>query len=212
MRVSYAITVKDERSEIEQLLGLLKRNIDSEDEIVIVWDSHNGSQEVLEYLYANKTQNMRIENFYFQNNFSDLKNYLNSLCSGEYIFNIDADELLDESLFSVLKIVLESNSQVDLFYVPRINTVEGLTDAHVQKWGWKLNENGWINFPDYQARLYKNIPEAKWSSDVHETVNGSLLRSTLPIGDMFCLRHHKKIDRQEKQNALYEQILREKNG
>jgi hypothetical protein len=207
MKLSYAITVKDELIEIKELLGLLNRFRDSGDEIVVVWDSHNGSQVVLEYLYSQKLEDFTLGQFYFQNNFSDLKNHLNSLCKGDYIFNIDADELPDESFFSVIKTVLSVNSEVDLFYVPRINTVEGLTEEHIQKWGWKLNENGWINFPDYQARLYKNIPDIKWTSDVHETVSGAVLRTILPATDMFCLRHHKKIDRQEKQNALYEQIV-----
>ena len=61
-----------------------------------------------------------------------------------------------------LQFFLESNKEVDLFFVPRINTVEGLTPTHIKKWGWKVGENGWINFPDYQWRIYKNDPKIVW--------------------------------------------------
>jgi hypothetical protein len=208
MVISYAVTVKDEIVQIKELLGLLKASKSGEDEVVVVWDSHNGSQEVYDYLQSEKISNLRVEKFYFENNFSDLKNYLNSLCKGEYVFNIDADELLDKELFEYLKTILTINNEIDLFYVPRINTVEGLTAEHIKKWGWNVDSNGWINFPDYQARLYKNKPEIKWTKGVHETIIGFKTRSILPAGEMFCLKHHKQIDRQEKQNELYETIAK----
>jgi hypothetical protein len=104
------------------------------------------------------------------------------------------------------------NSEVDLFYVPRINTVDGLTEEHIKKWHWQVNEKGWINFPDYQARLYKNKPEIKWTKGVHETITGFKTRSVLPAGDLFCLKHHKQISRQEKQNEFYEAIAKTSNS
>jgi hypothetical protein len=30
------------------------------------------------------------------------------------------------------------NPEVDLYYVQRWNTVQGLTKEHIQKWGWRI--------------------------------------------------------------------------
>lgn len=206
MKISYAITVKDEILEITNLVNLLSSKIDQEDEIIIVWDEHNGSSEVKNYLDSLNIPSLKIGKFWFNNNFSDLKNHLNSLCTGEYIFNIDADELLNQNIFKQLKPLLASNQETDLFYVPRINTVDGLTPQHIQKWGWRVDELGWVNYPDYQARLYKNKPEIRWQSNVHEQIVGAINKMALPKNNIFSIRHHKKIIRQEKQNELYEQI------
>lgn len=205
--ISYAITVKDEIVELKALLAVLEASVSASDEIVVVWDSHNGSQEVLEFLESRRLKNLRVNKFYFENNFADLKNYLTSLCTKEYIFNIDADELLDKELLEYLPTILSVNSSVDLFYVPRINTVDGLTPEHIAKWSWTITNGNWVNFPDYQPRIYKNSKGIHWTNDVHETITGFTKRSLLPTNEMFCLKHHKKIDRQEKQNALYESIL-----
>ena len=80
---------------------------------------------------------------------------------GIFIFQIDADEVPNEYLITNMHDLLESNKDIDLF-LPRVNTVEGLTDEHIQKWGWKVNEKGWVNWPDYQWRIWKNKPEIKW--------------------------------------------------
>jgi hypothetical protein len=91
---------------------------------------------------------------------------------------------------------------VDVYLVPRINTVSGITEEHIQKWRWSV-EGDRINFPDYQWRIYKNIPSIKWINKVHERLDGFKIYSTLPAQDEFCLLHPKTIDRQEKQNQFY---------
>ena len=100
---------------------------------------------------------------------------------------------------------VESND-VDLIWVPRINTVEGITEEHIQKWGWRVNEKGWVNFPDYQGRIYKNDRSIYWENPVHEVVKGAKKVSHFPTEEQFCLYHPKDIKRQERQNKLYENI------
>ena len=41
-----------------------------------------------------------------------------------------------------------------------------------QKWQWKVNEQGWVNWPDYQWRIWKNIKRIKWKNKVHEVLEG----------------------------------------
>jgi len=102
----------------------------------------------------------------FVNDFAIWKNKLNGYCSGDYIFQLDADELITKELILNLPEVIESNPEVDLFVFPRINTVKGITDEHIKMWGWRMDDNGRINFPDWQGRLYKK--GLNWYGKVHE--------------------------------------------
>ena len=158
MKLSYAITTHNEYEEINELLGILIHNMDPKDEIVILDDySDERTQEVFTSWNAQYGHNIdiKVEQRKLNKDFAAQKNYLNSMCSGDYIFNIDADEIPHDALLNQIKTILEMN-EVDLIWVPRINTVDGITDEHIQKWGWKVTEKGWINYPDYQARVYRN--------------------------------------------------------
>jgi len=203
MKVSYAITVKDELNEIKTLLETLFNYIKQQDEIVILWDEKNGDPKVWEYLKSITQKTINTYKSSFQNHFANWKNYLNSLCSGEYIYNIDADEIPSEYLVKNLKVILEANLKNDVFYVPRINKVEGITQKHIEKWKWKINNKGWINFPDYQMRIYKNSPEIKWVGKVHEYIKGYKTYAVFPQDEIYSLKHYKSIERQEKQNKYY---------
>jgi len=208
MKISYAITVKDELIELDRLLFRLQKYKKDTDEIVIVYDGINGSIQVEQYLKAQTVSSspFRWHYFEFKNNFSELKNYITQLCTGDYIFQIDADEFPNEYLVSVLPTILESNPETEVYLTPRVNTVEGLTEQHIQKWGWRVDENGWINFPDYQWRIWKNKPEIKWINKVHERLEGFKTYVTLPPQEEFSLYHPKDIERQEKQNKYYDEI------
>ena len=206
MKLSYAIPVCNEHVEIQRLVSFLLKHKQSNDEIVIMFDSKNGSKAVEEYLRSHSV-NAEFQWYpnEFDGHFGNMKNKLNSLCSGDYIFQIDADEMVDNYLFAALPQVLEHN-EVDVIMVPRINTVEGLTPEHVSKWRWRLDENNWINFPDYQWRIYRNIESIRWKNRVHETLDGYKTLSHLPRTPEWCLKHHKTIDRQERQNQYYETL------
>ena len=203
MKISYAITVCSELEEIQRLLTFLLKHKELQDEIVITYDSNNGSKSVEEYLKNNI--GFSWHPFEFSDNFSDLKNHTKSMCSGDYIFHLDADEIPHEVLIEQVHTVIEMNS-VDLIWVPRVNTVEGLTDEWANKWGWRVTENGWVNFPDYQARIFRNHTDIKWVNPVHEIISGHKSYAYLPSHEELSLYHPKTIDRQVKQNQLYSTI------
>ena len=195
MKISYAITVCNELEELTSLLNFLQLNIHTEDEVVIQYDSDGVTDEVKEYLnIMEKMHQYTVVGFPLNKDFASFKNNLSKHCKGDYIFQIDADEKPHEYLVDVLHQVLESNP-IDLMLVPRINTVEGLTDGHIKKWGWKVNENGWVNFPDFQARIYKNSKDISWRNKVHETLVGFKDFSNFPLEEQWCLYHPKEIDR-----------------
>ena len=125
---------------------------------------------------------------------------------GKYIFNIDADELPNKWLMKNIKSILEANPSIDLYWVPRVNTVKGLTQEHIDKWRWQVNEKGWVNFPDFQGRIWRNRPNIRWKNPVHEVLEGYKEHTYLPAEEEFCFYHPKDIDRQEKQNSFYETI------
>jgi hypothetical protein len=204
MKISYAITVCNELEEIKRLIPFLKENIRQEDEIVVLLDKPKTSPVLIDQLYKYSSADWIIlKESVFQGHFADWKNELTNLCSGDYIFQIDADEYPHEDLIQDLPEILKTNPTVEVFVVPRVNTVEGLTQEHIQKWNWRINENGWINYPDYQWRVYKNVPEIKWKNKVHEVIEGYKVIAQIPAFESLSLYHPKTIERQEKQNNYY---------
>lgn len=204
MKISFAITVCNELTEVKTLVPFLLKHKNINDEIVILFDEKNGDQEVLDFLLEfNKLPNVQTwRGFDFNNDFAEWKNKLNSYCTGDYIFQLDADEMISEYLIKNIHEVIELNSEVDLFYIPRKNIVEGITEQHIKQWGWRLNENGWINFPDFQGRIYRKGLE--WYGKVHEKISSGRIYSLLPNDDEnFYITHIKTIKKQEKQNNYY---------
>lgn len=198
--ISYAITACNEHVELDRLLTQLTEYIRPEDEIVVQMDII-ATDEVKSVV--NKHGLIK---YYcpLNKDFASFKNNLKGLCTKDYIFQIDADEFLSDKLMLYMPYILEENPIVEMFSVPRINTVEGLTEQHVRKWGWRVDEKGWVNYPDHQNRIFKNQPRIYWTNKVHEKIVGAMVTCPLPEG--FELYHPKTIERQERQNKYYEQI------
>jgi len=207
MTISYAITVCNELEELTKLLNFLQLHIRKEDEIVIQYDETSVTDEVKDYVTLMNVmhENHKVIGFPLNKDFATFKNNLKSHCSKDYIFQIDADEIPHDFLVEHIGTVLDENP-VDIVFVPRVNTVEGLTKSHIDKWKWNVNEKGWVNFPDYQTRIYKNTEDVKWMNKVHERITGYSTFSNFPAEEQWSLYHHKQIDRQEQQNEFYETI------
>jgi len=207
MKISYSILTHNETVSLMKLIDFLLEHKDEEDEIVIL-DDYSDNEKTSAYLdVVCSIHEIKFEQRHLLKDYAGQKNYLTRMCSGKYIFNLDADELPHKYLIKNIKEILEANPTIDLYWVPRVNTVDGLTEEHIQKWGWKVDENGWINFPDYQGRIWRNRPNIRWEKPVHEQLTGYKEHSFLPQEENFCFYHHKEIDRQEKQNEFYEKII-----
>ena len=206
MKISYAITVCNEIKEIKNLLRFLSENKSTEYEFVILFDERNGEPELLDYLLSfNKLPNVQTwRGLGWNNNFADWKNRLNEYCSGDFIFQLDADEMINKELITILPTLFELNEEVEIFYLPRINTVDGITEEHVKKWNWRVDDKNRINYPDYQGRLFRK--GLMWEGKVHEKVVGAKYYSLLPNEDVYSLIHHKNINKQEKQNEFYNRL------
>jgi len=202
--ISYAITACNEHDELYRLLLQLKTFIRPEDEVVVQLDT-TATEAVKSVVDGWSSIAKRIE-FSLNNDFASFKNNLKEHCTKDYIFQIDADEYLSNELLQYLPEILEMNPEIEMYAVPRINTVEGLTPGHILKWGWRVNEKGWVNYPDHQQRIFKNIDRIRWVNKVHERIVGARTTEPFPDGFNLNLIHPKTIERQEKQNNFYEQL------
>lgn len=249
--ISYLVTVCNEHEELEKVLTQLVDNISLEDEIVVLVDSSNTTEEVSDVIKwflncepcKDKIKISSYE-FPFNGNFSEFKNYGNTLCKLPWIFQIDADEYFSPLLLESLAPILRANEGCELVYIPRINTVHGMTEEDIKQYGWTVNRDDTeveerefdkddehlklirklqliinernymdkvvaqyyspiVNFPDYQGRLYRNRPYIFWEGKVHETIKGAKAISKMPHNLTLNLYHPKNIQRQRRQNSLY---------
>lgn len=205
MKISYAIPVCNEWMQLEYLLNYLFKHKREQDEIIVQCDKGNTTPSVYQVLEEFKDRVQVIE-FPLNKDFASFKNNLKEHCSGDYIFQVDADEYPDEYLMDTIEWLITNNDGVDIFWVPRINTVDGLTQEHIDKWRWRVDPDGKVNFPDYQCRIMKNVKRIKWKNKVHEVLTGFKTESQLPANKEFCIHHPKTIKRQEEQNAFYDTI------
>jgi glycosyltransferase involved in cell wall biosynthesis len=203
MKISYAILTHNEGEYIGKLLNFLVNSKQPQDEIVVV-DDYSDDEKTKSILNDLKDL-IKLEYRTFDGDHTQ-KNYLNSLCTGDYILQLDADELVIPKFLEMLPELLEENNEIDLFIMPRINTVEGLTQEWIAKWRWNVNEKGWVNFPDWQMRLYRNCDWVKWDGLLHSKIDGHKTYVFLPTEELFCIIHPKEIDRQIAQNNLYDKI------
>jgi len=206
MKISYAIPVCNEHIELEKLLDFLHKHIDEKDEIIVQCDQGNTTPEVDKVLSTWQGGPLKVIHFPLNGHFSNFKNNLKEHCTGDWIFQIDADELPHEFLITNLKELLKINKNTEMLLVPRVNTVNDLTQEHINKWRWNVNEKGWVNWPDYQSRIIQNSQKIKWQNKVHEQIVGISTKGALPAEENWCLYHPKEIKRQEVQNKFYDTL------
>jgi len=202
MKISYGITVHNEAEELQKLLEVLNKNIDKEDEIVVCVDGDDEKVEAVLGESLSSWQNYIVYKRKLDGNFAEHKNSVIEKASGDYVFHIDADEYPNEILIQQLKEILEIN-EVDLIWIPRVNTIEDMKEEHIQRWGWRVTENGWVNYPDYQARVFRRDESIRWTRPLHEYIKGCKTYAHLPPHEELSLYHPKTIQKQEKQNLFY---------
>ena len=204
MKISYGITVHNESDELNKLLEMLLIRIDEEDEIVMCVD---GDDKDIQSIIERHEQHKQIIAYKrkLDGNFSDQKNSVIEKSTGDYIFHIDADEYPHETLLEQLKQIIEMNDGVDLIWIPRVNTVEGMTQEDIEKWRWRVTENNWVNYPDYQSRVFRRDKSIRWKRPLHELIDGCKTYAHLPPHEELSLYHPKTMKKQEQQNLFYNQ-------
>ena len=156
--ISYLITTHNEGENLQKLLYRVSHESGDHSKEVVVLDDYSTDEKTLKILaHWVDIKGIKLVKDALNDHYGEHKNYGNSLCIGKYIFQIDGDELPHEILLNNLPAILESNPDVDVFHVPRSNKFIGMTDVDIKTWGWRVNDKGLVNWPDYQARIYKNL-------------------------------------------------------
>ena len=205
MKISYGITVHNEADELNRLLEILIHKTDKEDEIVICVDGEDDGVRFVLDSWSQQYGHDKLIKVYqrkLNGDFAAQKNSVIENSSGDYIFHIDADEYPHETLLQQLKQILEMND-VDLVWIPRVNTIEGMTQEHIQKWNWRVIQKVWVNYPDYQARVFRKNDTIRWRRPLHEVITGCKTYAHLPPQEELSLYHPKTIEKQEHQNMFY---------
>lgn len=211
--ITFTILTHDEGRCIKSLVKKIESQMWGNDSIVLVDDESTDLDtiDVLEYYKreyyqenAAKINKIRVYDHPLNDDFAAQKNFAATFAYTDYIVNIDADEDITDTFVIDLKQILMHNPNVDVFLIPRRNRVSGLTNEWIERWGWNVNSEGLINWPDHQWRVYKNLPEIKYINKVHETLSGHKCMGILP--DYLAINHDKTIEKQISQNNKYNSI------
>lgn len=213
MKLSWVITVCDEIEEFQRLLKQICVEAYAEDEIVVLQDRSKGEyfvERVEGIVDSCRIQFSNITHHVgeFTGNFADWRNSANSLCKGDFIIQLDADEQIQPKLREFLELSTSKIPSLQLIAFPRENRVSGMTPEKLKEFRWFEKPEG-INWPDYQFRFYKNCPEIKWKGKVHEKPSG--------CGKCFLappevkLVHIKSLEKQQKQCDYYTKLKRDGN-
>jgi glycosyltransferase involved in cell wall biosynthesis len=220
MKISFLITCHNEKESLQKLLHILeefiknnnkhKNIVDPKDsDEIIILDDFSDDKFTIDLLELTKQiPFVKVIQHKLDKNYSEHKNFGNSNCSGDYIFAIDADEYPHPYLLEILHELIEMNSHVELFYVPRINIVHGITKEYIDAHNWRTSKLEGINqpvlnFPDFQTRIYKKCDSVQWTRMLHEHITGQKVETKLPMEKEYCLIHEKNIVQQMKQNERY---------
>ena len=149
--VSLCMIVKNESAVLARCLDTVA---DLVDEIIIV---DTGSKDNTKLIASAFTD--QIYDFKWVDDFSAARNYAFSLCSCDYIYSADADEILDEEnreRFRFLKESLTPDSDIEI----------------VQMYYGNQLENGTVyNFDrELRPKMFKRLRTFKWVERVHETI------------------------------------------
>jgi glycosyltransferase involved in cell wall biosynthesis len=135
MKLSIAICTHNEGHYIDNLLNKINSIIHNNIEVLLVDDY---STDITTLNILEKYDWITVYKHELNGDFASHKNFMNSKCNGDFILNLDADELLSTDLITQIPLIVESNPNVDAYWFPRVNTVDGLTLKHVQQWGWVI--------------------------------------------------------------------------
>ncbi len=204
MTISYQILCKNEGNSLKKLLNFLVTHKRKVDEINVCRDSLGENPQTLEIINEFKSHINYFERE-ITHTIHNQKNWLAGQASGDYLFYLDADELLYGKFINALPTIIESNPEVDIYFLPRINIVEGVTQEYISERGWNVNEKGWINFPDVQDRLFKSNKGIKYHEIPHgRLVNEGKKYSLLPTEEVYSIIHIKSFKKQTSDNNWHD--------
>lgn len=181
LSVSFAVTACNEAVQLDELLSFLERHLREQDEIVVQIDAAKSTDDVRDVLEHHHNSIARVAEYALNMDFAAAKNHLNALCHGDYIFQLDADEMPSEYLIDNVPHIIAANPKIELFKIPRNNCFDN-EDGSVTKF---------VSWPDYQGRLYRNRAGIEWRRPLHEKIHGHERYVYLPKEERLAIIHRK---------------------
>lgn len=225
MKLSYLVTCHNEGDSLDKCLTNIVSFKDDEDEVLVLDDFSDdpitkvildkfkfaqAAERIVDGQATPHKPNVRVLEHALDRNYGAHKNFGNENCTGDWVFQIDGDEIPTPTLIANVKAIIEANPNVELLFVPRINDFIGVSETHAKTWGWRLSPcdacdgRMIVNWPDYQSRIYKRIPERiRWDRRLHEKIEGFTKFGTIPAEVDLALYHDKTIETQLKTNKRY---------
>lgn len=147
--ISLCMIVKNESRVLTRCLDSIA---DLVDEIIIVDTGSTDDTKTIAYGFTNK-----VYDYKWINDFSAARNYAFSLCTSDYIYSADADEVLSEEnreKFRILKETLDPEIEIVQMY-----------------YGNQLEHGTVYNFDrELRPKLFKRVRKFTWVERVHETI------------------------------------------
>jgi glycosyltransferase involved in cell wall biosynthesis len=129
----------------------------------------------------------------FRNHFADQRNFGCEQLGTDWIFEVDADEIVSAPLLGGLRALVNDAevAKADCLGIPRLNFIDGrMVVGPAHKEGL-----------DYQYRLHRG--SCRWRGAVHEEIAGYRTRYELKVEDGHLLVHDKTSTRHAARNAYY---------
>lgn len=138
--VSYLITCSNEKQSLSNLLNSIELALeDTKNEMVVVLDSDcKDNQDTKQILFNHRGNDSWYYTHSLNNDYSEHKNWGSKLCKNPWIFQIDGDELPTDTLLWNVTNIIDSNPDIEAFWIPRINDFIGVNEIHAKQWGWRL--------------------------------------------------------------------------
>lgn len=209
MFLSYLITSHNETNSLDKLLSILTNQIKDNHEIILI-DDYSDNKETLDIIQKYSTK-IKLFNHKLNRNYGEHKNYGIEKCIGKWIFQLDADEYPTDSLIENIDLILQQNNTSEVIWLPRLNYFHGVTDQDILTWGWKYHD-GMINFPDYQSRIFLNLPHIRYQRRLHEKVEGFKSYTFIPPQKDYAIVHEKTIEKQRETNINYNKLFTEEEN
>lgn len=195
--ISFAITTHNEGKNIGKLIDRLNDYKLNSDEIIVLDDFSTDEVTLHQIQKADKVFKRK-----FKKDYAEHKNILNSKCSCDYIFQLDADELPSCLLLSKIHNIIKKNKS-DLIAFPRVNVITGITATELRNRGWNVDKFNRINYPDYQGRCYINADHIKWERPLHEYIVGAKSTHFVEPNKKLDIVHVKTREKHDQSNLLY---------
>jgi len=187
--LSFCLIVRDEEADLPRCLQSIKPVAD---EIIVV---DTGSQDRTRDIA--RVFGARVFDFEWIDDFAAAKNFATQQAEAQWIFSLDADEVLSARDHKALRDVIRGAESIPAAYA--ITTRNYLKVMDVV--GWQPNDGcypeeaglGWI--PSEKVRLFPNDRRVRFTYPVHEMVEPSLAAAGIPV--LTCdipVHHYGKLD------------------